>query len=108
MVVFGTGARAGAPDRDGLDGAFMRLVVDYWAAFARKGDPNPERGWLKARGYTGTLEEVERVGRWEAVDAKRPTMRVLQWGGKQVPLGEGHNEVCAGLGAPLDVLEVKG
>ncbi len=105
MVVFGTEARAGVPDRDGLDRDFMRLVVDYWAAFARNGDPNPREGWLNARGYEGTLGEVRRVGRWEKVDANRPTMRVLQWGGRQVPLGEGHNEVCRGLGAPMDVLE---
>ncbi|KAK4149756.1 hypothetical protein C8A00DRAFT_18603 [Chaetomidium leptoderma] len=107
MVVFGTERRNGLPDRDGLDVGFMQLVVDYWAAFARQGDPNPQRGWLQARGYEGTLRELERVGKWEAVDASKPTMRVLQVGGKQVPLGEGHNEVCAGLGAPLDNLEVE-
>ncbi|KAL2132246.1 hypothetical protein VTI74DRAFT_4041 [Chaetomium olivicolor] len=110
MIVFGTLARNGLPDRDGLDLPFARLVVDYWAAFARTGDPNPERGWLKARGYESTLREVERTGRWEPVEVggeKGPTMMLLQWGGKQVGLGEGHNEVCKGLGAPMDVLEVK-
>ncbi|AEO66278.1 uncharacterized protein THITE_20881, partial [Thermothielavioides terrestris NRRL 8126] len=78
MVVFATEARAGAPDRDGLDVPFMQLVVDYWAAFARTGDPNPAPGWLRARGYDGTLRELQRVGRWEAVDADNPTMRLLQ------------------------------
>lgn len=107
MIVFGTEARAGVPDRDGLDVPFMQLVVDYWAAFARKGDPNPDKRWLRARGYEGTLAEVERAGRWEAVAAEKPTMRVLQWGGRQVPLGQGHAEVCAGLGAPLDKFELK-
>ena len=108
LVVFGNAVRAGLPDRDGLDVKFMQLVVDYWATFARNGDPNPERGWLEARGYEGTLGEMERVGKWEAVEVggeKGPTMRVLQWGGRQVGLGEGHNEVCKGLGIPLDVLE---
>ncbi len=106
MIVFGTEARGGRPERDGLDRPFMRLIVDYWAAFARNGDPNPEVGWLKARGYQETVEELGRAGKWERVVAEKPTMRVLQWGGKQVPLGEGHNEVCGGLGAPMDVLEV--
>jgi len=105
MIVFGTALRGGLPDRDGLDVPFMQLVVDYWTAFARWGDPNPRPEWLRARGYEGTLREVERVGRWERVDARRPTMRVLQWAGKQVKLGEGHDEVCRGLGVPLDVLE---
>ncbi|KAL2126129.1 hypothetical protein VTI74DRAFT_1640 [Chaetomium olivicolor] len=107
MVVFGNEARAGYPDRDGHDVPFMQLVVDYWTAFARRGDPNPEPGWLRAKGYHETLRELEKVGQWEAVDARRPTMRVLQWGGKQVPLGEGHNEVCRGLGIGLDALEMK-
>ncbi|KAK3896718.1 hypothetical protein C8A05DRAFT_20363 [Staphylotrichum tortipilum] len=105
MIVFATVARVGLPDRDGRDVKFMQLVVDYWAAFARWGDPNPEREWLRARGYEGTLAELETVGRWEAVEAERPTMRILQWGGKQVGLGEGHTEICEGLGAPLDGLE---
>ncbi|TPX13527.1 uncharacterized protein E0L32_005998 [Thyridium curvatum] len=50
MVVFGTERRAGAPDRDGLDGPFMRLVGEYWTAFARTGDPNPDPEYLRARG----------------------------------------------------------
>jgi carboxylesterase type B len=109
MVVFGTALRGGLPDRDGRDVMFMQLVVDYWAAFARNGDPNPEAGWLRARGYEGTLREVEKTGRWERVrvEGGRPTMRVLQWGGRQAGLGEGHNEVCGGLGVALDALEVR-
>jgi carboxylesterase type B len=107
LIVFGTARRAGQPDRDGLDVPFMQLVVDYWATFARWGDPNPRKEWLAARGYEGTLREVRRTGRWEEVDWKRPTMRLLQWGGKQGGLGWGHNEICGALGAGLDGLEVK-
>ncbi|KAH6634767.1 Alpha/Beta hydrolase protein [Chaetomium sp. MPI-SDFR-AT-0129] len=82
VYVFGTVLRAGMPERDGLDATFMKLVVDHWAAFARWGDPNPRADWLRARGpaYQETLEEVERVGEWKAVEADEPTMRVLQWG----------------------------
>ena len=104
MIVFGTARRAGRPDRDGLDVPFMQLVVDYWAAFARSGDPNPDRAYLVARGHAHTLAQVEKTGRWAAVDAEKPTMRLLQWNGAQVPFGEA--EVCGALGAPLDVFEV--
>ncbi|KAK0636783.1 Alpha/Beta hydrolase protein [Bombardia bombarda] len=103
MIVFGTARRAGRPERDGLDVPFMQLVVEYWASFARTGDPNPDREYLVARGHRGTLEQVDKVGRWEAVDAERPTMRVLQWDGKQVPFVD--QDVCGALGAPMDVLE---
>jgi hypothetical protein len=109
MSVFGTERRGGLPDRDGLDVPFMQLVVDYWAAFARWGDPNPRSGWLEARGYVGTLEEVGRAGTWDKTEVEEggtpPTMRVLQWGGKQVELGEGHKEVCEGLRSPVGDLE---
>lgn len=108
-TVFGTTLRSGAPDRDGLDVPFMQLVVDYWAAFARTGDPNPERAYLEARGYEGTAREVARVGRWERVvvadERSRPTMRLLQWDGRQVALGEGHDAFCAALGVPMTALE---
>jgi hypothetical protein len=103
MVVFGTVRRGGAPDRDGFDVPFMQLVIDYWASFARTGDPNPDKGFLVARGHTHTLSQVEKTGRWEAVKADNPTQRFLQWNGAQVPFGEG--EVCKALGAPLDVFE---
>ncbi|KAK5654525.1 hypothetical protein OQA88_7154 [Cercophora sp. LCS_1] len=105
IIVFGTALWAGYPDRDGFDVPFMQLVVDYWAAFARAGDPNPEQEWLQARGdsHAHTLEQMDKTGRWEQVDPKKPTMRVLQWNGAQVPFPEG--DVCAALGAPLDVFE---
>ena len=103
MIVFGTLQRSGYPDRDGLDVPFMQLAVDYWTSFARTGDPNPDKGYLQARGHFHTLSQVEKTGRWEAVDAEKPTMRLLQWNGGQIPCGEG--EVCKALGAPLDVFE---
>ncbi|KAK3943383.1 alpha/beta-hydrolase [Diplogelasinospora grovesii] len=103
MVVFGTVRRGGLPDRDGHDVPFMQLVIDYWSAFARTGDPNPDKGYLLARGHMTTLERVERTGRWEAVNPDKPTLRLLQWNGGQLPFGEG--ETCKALGAPLDVLE---
>lgn len=103
LFVFGTLRRNGYPDRDGLDVPFAQLAIDYWASFARTGDPNPEAEWLKARGYFGTLEQVNKVGRWEAVNPERPTMRVLQWDGKQADMIE--RERCVSMGIQLDILE---
>jgi hypothetical protein len=59
--VFGVVERQGLVDRDGLDGVFSRRVVDSWSAFAREGDPNPDVGYLEARGFEGWGE------RWESV-----------------------------------------
>ncbi len=109
MVVFGTEARAGRPDRDGRDVPFMQLIVDYWAAFARRGDPNPPADYLAVRGHNATLVQVQATGPWAPVKVggtAPPSMRVLQWDGAQVPFGD--EARCAALGIPLDVLETYG
>jgi carboxylesterase type B len=102
-LFFGTALRNGYPDRDGLDVPFMQLLIDYWAAYARTGDPNPPVEYLKVRGHAHTLSQVEKTGRWEPVDPEKPTQRWLQWNGGQRPFMEG--PVCDMLGAPLDVFE---
>ncbi|KAK6193953.1 hypothetical protein LQW54_011954 [Pestalotiopsis sp. IQ-011] len=98
LVVFGNAVRAGQPDRDGRDVPFMRLVIEHWAAFARSADPNPDGAHLRARGRYERLAQMDRAGRWEAVDADRPTMRLLQWDGAQVLFVE--TEQCRALGIP--------
>ncbi|KAK4182535.1 putative esterase/lipase [Podospora australis] len=109
MVVFGSSARAGLPDRDGNDAKFQGLVVDYWASFARSGRPDPDAAYLKIRGLELTRKEIERVGKWEAVNAKAPKLRLLQWGGGKGLVGfaeAGQKEVCEAVGVPLNALEV--
>ncbi|KAF3023170.1 hypothetical protein E8E14_014148 [Neopestalotiopsis sp. 37M] len=103
LVVFGNIVRSGQPDRDGLDVPFMQLTVDYWASFARTGDPNPDKDYLKALGHYNTLSQIELAGPWESVSYGKPTMRLLQWNGAQVPFVE--TEQCQALGIPLDTLE---
>ncbi|KAB5523149.1 Alpha/Beta hydrolase protein [Coniochaeta sp. 2T2.1] len=102
LIVFGNVRRAGQADRDGLDVPFTQLVVDHWSAFARTGDPNPERAYLEARGYLASLAQVESTGRWEPVDPQKPTIRLLQWNGAQVPFVE--QSQCQALALPLDML----
>lgn len=102
LLVFGNVRRAGQADRDGLDVPFTQLVVDYWSAFARTGDPNPDRAYLRARGHHASLAQVEATGAWKSVDPLRPTIRLLQWNGAQVPFVE--QSQCEALGLPLDML----
>jgi carboxylesterase type B len=103
LVMFGNALRAGQPDRDGRDVPFMQVVVDYWAAFARTGDPNPDLTYLRVRGHTETLQQVESRGKWEPVTAEAPTTRVLQWNAIQVPFGG--QDRCDALGVGLNTLE---
>ena len=39
------------PDRGGKDIAFSQYVLDQWAWFAMTGDPNPDKSYLRARGF---------------------------------------------------------
>ncbi|KAF1972420.1 alpha/beta-hydrolase [Bimuria novae-zelandiae CBS 107.79] len=82
---FGNILQQGWPDRDGTDTAFARLVVDYWAAFARTGKPAAEEGFLAARGFGGSEEKMRELGTWSG-DGE--VVR-LQWSG----LGEEREEV---------------
>ena len=101
--VFGNNARDGRPDRDGKDVLFAQLVVDYWSSFARTYDPNPDTGYLKARGYTSTLDRMKKTGKWEEVKKNKLVKRRIEWNGAM----EGFNEEkqCEVLGLPSSYYE---
>jgi len=61
-------ARIGITFRDNADLPFSQLIVDYITSFARSHNPNPDRGFIQARGYYNTLSQLDRVGGvWKAV-----------------------------------------
>ncbi|EPS36643.1 hypothetical protein H072_9857 [Dactylellina haptotyla CBS 200.50] len=101
--VFGLLARTGLADRDGLDIPFSQLIVDRWASFVWRYDPNPTTGYLKARGYYNTLNQMAVSGKWEKVNVRNPKLMWLQWDSKMVPFTEGPQ--CTALGFGLDYYE---
>ncbi|KAI9709541.1 MAG: hypothetical protein M1820_003301 [Bogoriella megaspora] len=76
---FGNVARVGFPARDENDLPFAALVVDYWTAFARNGDPNLDVEWLAARGYWSSVAQVGVSGSWPKVEVGSPQLLELQW-----------------------------
>ncbi|KAJ3028333.1 hypothetical protein HDV00_010468 [Rhizophlyctis rosea] len=59
--------------RDMHDLHAQQLMMNYFANFMRKADPNPETWYLKARGYKEVLAAVQKTGRWNPVkDAQGP------------------------------------
>jgi hypothetical protein len=101
---FGNVARVGFPERDENDTPFAQLVVDYWSAFARSGgDPNPDMGYLQARGYWSTINQIQTSGPWTSVDAEQgaqPMLLEMMWNSYMRPFAE--EEQCAILNQPLD------
>jgi carboxylesterase type B len=97
--ILGRGLPDHTPDRDGHDILFSQLIVDSWASFARNHNPNPDKGWLQARGFHSTIERMEKAGEWIPVTAENPTTRILQWDAVQMPLKQ--LDICKLLGFPL-------
>ncbi|KAH9903573.1 Alpha/Beta hydrolase protein [Xylariomycetidae sp. FL2044] len=98
--VFGNLARQGLPLRDEFDLPFEQFVVDSFSAFARTYDPNPDLGFLAARGYDNTIAQIEGAGAWMPATKEEATMRVLQW--PSVQRGFAESEQCESLGLGLD------
>lgn len=99
--VFGNLARQGLPVRDEKDLPFEQFVLDSFASFIRTGDPNPDEGFLRARGFESTRREVQR-GEWVASSRRAGVMlKVLDWPSR---LESGWREVqqCKGIGLGVD------
>ena len=75
-------------------------MLDSFASFARTYDPNPDEGFLAARGYNSTLDAVRKAGRWKPATPTEDTMRVLNWPPYQGPFREGPQ--CNALSLGLD------
>jgi carboxylesterase type B len=104
--VFGNIAYNGGMDRDGLDTPFSQYVLDSWTAFARNGDPNPDSGFLQARGFVNSSEIYTRTGSWDKVTGGNVGVRLLQWeGGDRETYILGSKERCDAVGYSLDFFE---
>ncbi|KAK0828064.1 hypothetical protein LTR73_005017 [Friedmanniomyces endolithicus] len=101
-MTFGTFAFTGYPERDENDIPYSQLIVDYWTSFARTMDPNPDVGFLKARGYWSTINQIAVSGAWETLNVTRPEQMELQWNSAMRPLPDAVQ--CGLLGQPLDYL----
>lgn len=77
--VFGNVIRQGLHLRDQYDLPFEHYVLDAWASFARSANPTPDSGFLKARGYSDTLRQVEASGPWMPFRHGDYQLQRLQW-----------------------------
>lgn len=99
--VFGT-TPADRPYRDDQDLPFMQRMLDVWSSFARTFDPNPDPGFLAARGFTSTAQQLAALQKWEKVtkaNLGESPVQLLQWESEMVPWGK--QAQCEFLGFPL-------
>ncbi|ROW17649.1 hypothetical protein VPNG_00606 [Cytospora leucostoma] len=97
--VFGNVAFQGLPERDEYDLPFEQFALDSFASFARTYDPNPDEGFLAARGYSNTSSELRRAGLWKPAKKGNLTLRALGWPSYQDSFRE--KPQCDGIGVPL-------
>ncbi|KZV87962.1 carboxylesterase from carbohydrate esterase [Exidia glandulosa HHB12029] len=100
---WGTLGQFSLPFRDGLDLPFSQFVQDHWTAFAHTHDPNPDPALLIARGYTATLQQLARTGRWEPVTTRNLRMKIFDTPARFEAFQE--SKQCDFLNFPLDFYE---
>jgi hypothetical protein len=97
--VFGQLVRQGLPFRDANDLPMEQFTLDIFSSFARTYDPNPDLGFLQARGYASTQNELATAGKWRPSTKGDMTIRELQWPSFQSGLLE--EEQCTYLNLSL-------
>lgn len=98
-ILFGNLAFQGLPERDEYDLPFEQFTVDIFTSFARTQDPNPDPGFLNARGYSNTARELEQSGTWKPAKKGDLTMRALNWPSYQDTFKD--EPQCDDIGVPL-------
>jgi hypothetical protein len=98
-VIFGNIAFQGLPERDEYDLPFEQYTVDSFTSFVRTHDPNPDAGFLNARGYSNTSAALELAGAWRPAKKGDLTMRIIDWPVSEDDFRE--EPQCNGIGVPL-------
>lgn len=100
---WGTLGQFSLPFRDSLDLPFSQFVQDHWISFAHTHDPNPDPALLLVRGYTETLKQLARTGRWQPVTTRNLRMKIFDTPARFEAFQE--KAQCDFLGFPLDFYE---
>ncbi|KAK2029886.1 carboxylesterase [Colletotrichum zoysiae] len=102
LPVFGNIVRQGNQLRDEYDLPWEQYLLDAFTSFARTYDPNPEKEFLKARGFESTLRALEQSP-WEPAVRDEMTMKRIDWPMEGDMMRDFKDlEQCKFLGLPLD------
>ena len=82
----------------------MQQMVDIWTSFARTFDPNPDPAFLRAKGFSDSVAQFEKMSKWEPVTSRnvngKPLRQLQAPSSSMVEFKE--KEQCEFLGFPLD------
>ncbi|KAK1992645.1 carboxylesterase [Colletotrichum falcatum] len=102
LPVFGNIVRQGNLLRDEYDLPWEQYLLDAFTSFARTYDPNPEKGFLKARGFESTMRAQEQSP-WEPAVKGEMKMRRIDWPVERHMMRDFKDlEQCKFLGLPLE------
>ncbi|KAF2835948.1 putative carboxylesterase [Patellaria atrata CBS 101060] len=65
--------------RDANDLYSIQLTAGYFAEYVRSRQPNPKQSYLRARGYTTTLNAIERTGPWLPVKGAEGPIKLFDY-----------------------------
>ncbi|WYZ40144.1 hypothetical protein EsH8_IV_000485 [Colletotrichum jinshuiense] len=103
LPLFGNIARQGLPFRDENDLPWQQYIVDTFSSFARTYNPNPDKAFLRARGFDSTMRAQETTGPWVPSVRGSMKMRSIDWPVKEEMMkGFKDTEQCGWLKLPLD------
>lgn len=101
LPLFNTaGYSANKTVRDTDDIVHSTLMMDFWTAFARNGDPNPPKSYLAVRGYTTVAHRLAHHT-WSPVTPSCPKILSIGPSPRLKDLAI-RGEQCSALGLPID------
>ncbi len=62
---------------DAKDRYSEQLVAGYFAEFGQSGQPNPSISYLSVRGYTKSIQAIEKTGPWQEVTSTQGSMKLM-------------------------------
>ncbi|KAE8449913.1 hypothetical protein EG329_007390 [Mollisiaceae sp. DMI_Dod_QoI] len=65
--------------RDANDLYSEQLVSGYFAEFVKSGQPNPSISYLSVRGYTKSIQAIEKTGPWQEVTSTQGSMKLMDY-----------------------------
>ncbi|KAF7194777.1 Para-nitrobenzyl esterase [Pseudocercospora fuligena] len=76
------------PLRDDTDLLASQLISGYFAQFVKTGDPSPDLGYLRLRGYYDQLKSAQQSGGWQPFESQSGPVKALDYPSRTINFPE--------------------